>query len=84
MTFLPAFTRHLAVEKITSTRLLSSSAGLEQISPASKREVMGPRSDLLLRHPVAARQAVLDFQVLGAPGGRVGDLAEIERLGEAG
>ena len=84
MTFLPAFTQRLAEGRITSVRLLSSSAGLEQTSPACKRGVTGLHSDLPLRHPVVARQAGLDFQVLGVLEGRVSDLEEIERLVETG
>ena len=70
--------------KITFVRLRSSSVGLEQTSPASKREVTGLHSDLRLKHPVVARQVVLGFQVLGVLGGRVSDLEEIELLGEQG
>lgn len=84
MTFLPAFTQRLVVGRITSAHLRSSSAGLEQISPASKREVTGLHLDLQLKHPVVARRAVLDFQVHGVLGGRVNDLEEIKLLGEAG
>ena len=80
MTFLPAFTQLLAEGKTTFERLRSSSDGLEQISPASKREVTGLHLDLQLKHPVVARRVDLDFQVLGAPEGRVGDLGEIELL----
>lgn len=70
--------------KITSARLRSSSAGLEQTSPASKREVTGLHLDLQLKHPVVARQVVLGLQVLGVLEGRVSDLEEIELLGEQG
>lgn len=84
MTFLPAFTPRLAVGKTTFAHLQSSSAGLEQISPAPKRELTGLRSDLQPKHPVVARQAVLGFQVHGVLEGRVSDLEEIELVGEVG
>ena len=67
-----------------SAPLRSSSDGLEQISPALKREVTGLHLDLRLRHPVAARRAVLDFRVLGVLGVRVGALEGIEVLRELG
>lgn len=52
--------------------------------PALKREVTGLRSDLQVKHPVVARQAVLVSQVHGWLEGRVIDLEEIELVGEAG
>ena len=69
--------------RITFARLRSSSAGLEQISPAFKREVTGLHSDLQLKHLVVARQVGLDFQVHGVLEGKVSGLEEIEVLGEA-